>query len=98
MHSASTTVASLPDWVTMPCSRCSTLYSPLTSRNEVDPCECHWRQVSGRTGHFLSSGSSPLSTRAKATWVVIILAMEAGGMRRSASFSNSTAPEDRSTI
>ena len=45
---------------------------------------CHFCQVSGRTVHVLSSVSSPFLISSKATSVVIILAIDAGGMRASA--------------
>ena len=43
--------------------------------------------------HILLSGSWPLSISSKATSVVIIFAMDAGGMRMSAFLAKSTAPE-----
>ena len=89
MHSASTTEASLPERVTMPWSRFSTLTCSLGDRNMVDPAcgPCHFCQVSGRTVHILLSGSCLLSISSNATSVVIILAIDAGGMRASAFFS-----------
>ena len=98
MHSASTTEASLPDKVTMPWSRFSTLTCSFGDRNMVEPAAgpCHFCQVSGRTVHILLSGSSPRSISSNATSVVIILAIDAGGMRRSAFLASSTAPDDRS--
>ena len=42
---------------------------------------CHFCQVSGRTVHILSSFRSPFLISSKATLVVIILAIDAGGMR-----------------
>ena len=45
---------------------------------------CHFCQVSGRTVHILLSGSWPLSISSNATSVVIIFAIDAGGMRTSA--------------
>ena len=85
MHSASTTDASLPDKVTIPFSKFSTLTCSLTDRNMVEPAAgpCHLAQVSGRTVHILFNGSWPLSISSNATSVVIILAIEAGGMRAS---------------
>ena len=44
---------------------------------------CHFCQVSGRTVHILFKGSWPLSISSKATSVVIILAIDAGGIRTS---------------
>ena len=86
MHSARTTDASLPDKVTMPFSKFSTLTCSLTDRNMVEPAAgpCHFCQVSGRTVHILPKDSWPLSISSNATSVVIILAIEAGGMRVSA--------------
>ena len=85
MHSASTTDASLPDKVTMPFSRFSTLTCSFADRNMVDPAcgPCHFCQVSGRTVHILFSGSLPWSISSNATNVVIIFAIDAGGMRMS---------------
>ena len=48
---------------------------------------CHFCQVSGRTVHILLSGSWPLSISSNATSVVIIFAIDAGGMRTSAFFA-----------
>ena len=58
-------------------------------RNMVEPAcgPCHFCQVSGRTVHILLSGSCRLSISSKATSVVIILAIDAGGIRTSAFFS-----------
>ena len=83
----------------MPWRRFSTLTFSLGLRNIVDPADgpCHFCQVSGRTVHILPSDSSPRSINSKATSVVIILAIDAGGILRSASFASSTAPDDRST-
>ena len=52
----------MPDRVTMPCSRFSTLTCSLTDRNMVDPAcgPCHACHVSGRTVQVLVSGSWPL--------------------------------------
>jgi len=82
MHSASTTDASLPDKVTIPFSRFSTLTCSPGDRNMVDPAlgPCHFSQVSGRTVHILPSGSWPLSISSNATSVDIILASDAGGI------------------
>src|SRR6476469_8952537 len=98
MHSARTTDASFPDKVTMPLIRFSTLTCSLALRNIVEPAwgPCHFCQVSGRTVHILLSGSWPLSISSNATSVVIILAIDAGGMRVSVFFEYSSAPEDRS--
>ena len=89
MHSASTTVASLPDRVTMPCSRLRTLTCSFGERNMVEPAAgpCQRCQVSGRTVHILFGSSWPRLSRSKATCVVIIFAIEAGGIRRSASLA-----------
>ena len=65
----------------------------------VDPAcgPCHFCHVSGRTVHILFERQIALrSISSNATLVVIILAIDAGGMRRSASFDSSTAPDDRS--
>ena len=43
---------------------------------------CQRCQVSGRTVQILLGSSSPRLIRSKATWVAIIFAIEAGGMRR----------------
>jgi hypothetical protein len=53
MHSARTTLASLPESVTMPWSRLSTLTCSPVDRNIVDPAAgpCQRCQVSGRTVH-----------------------------------------------
>ena len=48
---------------------------------------CHCCQVSGRTVQILLGSSWPRLIRSKATWVVIIFAIDAGGMRRSASLA-----------
>ena len=55
-------------------------------RNMVEPAAgpCHFCHVSGRTVHILSSLSSPRLMRSKATLLVIILAIDAGGIRTSA--------------
>ena len=55
----------------------------------VDPAwgPCHFCQVSGRTVHILLSGSWPLSMSSNATSVVIIFAIDAGGIRTSAFFA-----------
>jgi hypothetical protein len=89
MHSESTTVASLPDKVTMPCSRLRTLTCSPGDRNMVDPAAgpCQRCQVSGRTVHILSGLSSPRLMRSKATWTAIILAIDAGGIVTSAFFA-----------
>ena len=73
----------------MPLSRFSTLTCSLGDRNMVEPAAgpCHFCQVSGRTVHILLSGSWPLSISSNATSVVIILAIDAGGMRTSAFFA-----------
>ena len=86
MHSASTTDASLPDKVTMPWSRFSTLTCSLAERNMVEPAAgpCHFGQVSGRTVHILFSASCLPSISSNATSAVIIFAIDAGGMRVSA--------------
>ena len=88
MHSASTTDASFPESVTIPLSKFSTLTCSLGDRNIVEPAcgPCHFCHVSGRTVHILPSGSCPLSISSKATSVVIILAIDAGGMWASAFF------------
>src|SRR5689334_25271259 len=98
MHSASTTDASFPDNVTMPFNRFSTLTCSLGLRNMVEPAAgpCHFCQVSGRTVHILSSFSSPRLMRSKATLLVIIFAIDAGGMRTSAFLLYRTAPDERS--
>jgi len=89
MHSASTTDASFPESVTIPWRRFSTLTCSLGDRNMVEPAwgPCHFCQVSGRTVHILLSDSCLLSISSKATSVVIIFAIEAGGIRASAFFS-----------
>ena len=58
----------------------------IRARNMVDPAAgpCHFCQVSGRTVHIFSSDSWPLSISSNATSVVIILAIDAGGIRASA--------------
>src|SRR5205085_12356392 len=98
MHSASTTDASLPDSVTMPLSKFSTLTCSFGDRNIVEPAAgpCHLAQVSGRTVHILLSGSWFLSINSNATSVVIIFAIDAGGILASAFLAYSVAPEDRS--
>jgi hypothetical protein len=85
LHSASTTDASLPESVTMPLSRFSTLTCSLGDRNIVEPAwgPCHFCHVSGRTVHILLSGSLPWSINSNATSVVIIFAIDAGGIRTS---------------
>ncbi len=82
-------MASLPESVTMPWSRLRTLTCSPGERNMVEPAAgpCQRCQVSGRTVHIWSGSSSPRLIRSKATWVVIIFAIEAGGMRRSASLA-----------
>jgi hypothetical protein len=55
----------------------------------VDPASgpCHFCQVSGRTAHVLLSASCFLSISSNATSAVIILAIDAGGIRASASLA-----------
>ena len=88
MHSARMTAASLPEAMTMPRSRLRTLTCSFARRNMVEPAAspCQRCQVSGRTVQTLSGLNSPRLISSKATWVVIIFAIEAGGIRRSASF------------
>src|SRR5207253_6992787 len=84
-----------PDRVTIPLSRFSTLTCSPGERNIVDPAAgpCHFAQVSGRTVHILFRGNWPLSISSNATSVVIILAMDAGGMRMSGFFAYRIPPE-----
>ena len=75
----------MPERVTMPLRRFSTLTCSPGERNMVEPAAgpCHFCHVSGRTVHILFRGSWPLSISSNATSVVIILAIEAGGIRMS---------------
>jgi hypothetical protein len=90
MHSASTTEASLPDKVTIPCSRFSTLTCSLGERNIVEPAG--WARATsatfpGRTVHILVSGSLPLVDQLERHFGGHHLGHRRGGMRMSAFLS-----------
>ena len=65
--SASTTQASLPETVTMPWSRSSTVTCAPTGRNMVEPRLFQARQVSGETVILSSSFTVPFLIMSKAT-------------------------------
>ena len=90
--SATTTQASLPDWMMMPRIRSSTAMRSPSSTNIFEPCV---RQARSETGKVSVSFIRPSFRRWKRSSMVISLVMEAGGIGVKASFCHSTWPVGR---
>ena len=93
MASAKAIAASLPDWTTIPRRISSTVTRELTSMNIFEP---PLRHAFSLTVTVSSRRRVSSFNARKARKAVIILVIEAGGVRRSASFSKSTAPVSKS--
>ena len=93
MASAKAIAASLPDWTTIPRKISSTVTRELTSMNIFEP---PLRHAFSLTVTVSSRRRVSSFNARKARKAVIILVIEAGGVRRSASFSKSTAPVSKS--
>src|SRR5688572_28596969 len=87
--SATTTQASLPDWMTMPRIRSSTAMREPSSTNILEP----WvRQARSDTGNLSVSLTRPSFNRLNSRSMVISLDIDAGGIGTMPFFCHSTWP------